>query len=475
MPRIRADDAPAVVYRVARRGLRATPAQARRLWALLVAGGDLWACVLELNGLRRQRGDLALVSYQGLCRELARSGPGTFGELDATGARSVLRRYSDAWFAAAKARRGGDLSARYPRRKRRLVALRWYAGTFSLRGQRLRIPTAVGAPPLWVRLCGPVPYPPEQVRSVTLIADAGRLWVEVCAEVPVRVYPPGEEPDPARAAGVDLGIIHPYALAGPDGQGLLVSGRALRAESRLHLAERKARSRAVAARAPTRGQRGSRRWRKFRARTRQLEARHRRRLAQARHEAARHVIDWAVEHRVGTLVVGDPVGVLDLDAGGRHNQRVRDWRPAQLSAVLADKAALAAITVHTVNERGTSSTCPRCARPAPKPAGRTFRCPHCGLLAHRDLVGATNIAARNPGGGTAAVSVPETVTHRRGGRHLPGAGRSRRDPRRTRWSTRRALRRPWPAAARPTQPPGSRSTVTQTIEDPSPNTQPGKR
>ncbi|MBO0881681.1 MAG: hypothetical protein J2P17_15335, partial [Mycobacterium sp.] len=35
--------------------------------------------------------------YQELCRELSAAGPGTFGELDATGARSVLRRYSDAW------------------------------------------------------------------------------------------------------------------------------------------------------------------------------------------------------------------------------------------------------------------------------------------------------------------------------------------------------------------------------------------
>jgi putative transposase len=56
--------------------------------------------VLELNGWRRARQDRLLVSYQELCRELAASGPGCFGELDSHGARSVLRRYSDAWFAA---------------------------------------------------------------------------------------------------------------------------------------------------------------------------------------------------------------------------------------------------------------------------------------------------------------------------------------------------------------------------------------
>src|SRR5690348_12939617 len=57
-------------------------------------------------------------------------------------------------------------------------------------------------------------------------------------------------------AGVDLGIIHPYAVAGPGGHALLVSGRAIRAEHRMHLADRKARQKAVARRAPKPGRRG---------------------------------------------------------------------------------------------------------------------------------------------------------------------------------------------------------------------------
>jgi putative transposase len=196
---------------------------------LLVSAGDVWACVLELNAWRRARQDRPLVSYQALCRELASAGPGTFGELDTVGARSVLRRYSDAWFAAAKRRNEGDRTARFPRRRQALMPLRWYHGTFTLTGRRLRIPAMRGRQPLWVRLDRDPPYPPGQVRSVTLLYQAGRLWVDISAEVPVACYPAGQEPDPARAAGVDLGIIHPYAVAGPDGQGLLVSGRAVRA------------------------------------------------------------------------------------------------------------------------------------------------------------------------------------------------------------------------------------------------------
>ena len=155
------------------------------------------------------------------------------------GARSVLRRYSDAWFATAQRRKEGDRTARFPRRRRALMPLRWHHGTFTPAGRRLRIPVARGQPPLWLRLDRDPPYPPEQVRSVTLLYDVGRLWVDVTAEIPVASYPDGLEPDPGRVAGVDLGIIHPYAVAGPGGEGLLVSGRAIRAEHRMHLADSK--------------------------------------------------------------------------------------------------------------------------------------------------------------------------------------------------------------------------------------------
>jgi putative transposase len=398
------------------------------LLALLVCGGDVWACVLEINAWRQARQDRPLASYQALCWELARAGPGCFGELDTTGARSVLRRYSDAWFATAKRRAEGDRMARFPRRRRALMPLRWYHDRFILEGRRLRIPVARGRPALWVRLDRDLPYPPEQVRSVTLLYETGRLWVDVTAEVPVACYPAGQEPDPGRVAGVDLGIIHPYAVAGPDGRGLLVSGRAIRAEHRMHLADRKARQKAVARRAPKPGQRGSQRWRHYRRRQRLAEARHLRRVRQAQHEAAKTVIAWAVAHRVGTLAVGDPRGVLNLDAGRRHNQRTRDWRIGHLITVLKDKTQAAGIRLIVVDERGTSSTCSACRSRIPKPAGRVLTCPACQFTGHRDLTAAANIAARL-GGGTTPV-IPADVTHRRAGAHLPGVAPSRRDPRR---------------------------------------------
>jgi IS605 OrfB family transposase len=237
-----------------------------------------------------------------------------------------------------------------------LVPVRWYHGTFTLDGHRMRIPTARGTTPLWVRLARGIPYPVEQVRSITLLCEGGRLFLDVTAEVPVAVYLSGEGPDPATVAGVDVGVIHPYAVAGVGGEALLVSGRAMRAEHRMHLADTKARHRAVARRAPKPGQRGSRRWRKYRARARRVEGRHRRRVRQAQHEAARTVITWAARQRVGVLHVGDPRGVLNLSAGRRHNLRLRQWQIGRLLQILTDKATLAGITVHLVDGRRPTRT-----------------------------------------------------------------------------------------------------------------------
>src|SRR5919198_4844949 len=98
MPRHRNVGTAPVVHRTARIGLRLTRGQRQRCFGLLRSAGDVWACALEINAWRRRRGDRPAAGYQELYRLLAESGPGTFGELDSTGARSVLRRYSDAWF-----------------------------------------------------------------------------------------------------------------------------------------------------------------------------------------------------------------------------------------------------------------------------------------------------------------------------------------------------------------------------------------
>ena len=236
---------PRLVHRTAHIRLRLTRRKTDRCYRLLRSAGDTWAWLLDLNRQRLQQDAPPVTGYPALCSEL--SAVGSFGELSVVGARSVLHRYADAWREAANRRRNGQ-HARFPRRKRALVPVRFYHGTFLLEGRRVRLPVRQGCPALWVRLARPIPYPAEQVRAVTLLHDGGRLWLAVTAAVPAKRH----DLDPARVAGVDLGIIHPYAVVTEDA-GLLVSGRAIRAENYLHLRDQQARQARVARRAPKPG------------------------------------------------------------------------------------------------------------------------------------------------------------------------------------------------------------------------------
>src|SRR6202035_765276 len=288
-----------MVHCTARIALRTTPAQRRRCFGLLRSAGDVWAWVIDCNRRLRDQHRPEVANFSAVCRELTGT---AFGELSRHCAEAVLKNYSTAFFEAAKRHKAG-VRAGFPRRKRALVPVRFRKGCFAVDDSRVRLAVARGAPELWVRLGREVPYPTESIRSVTLVAEAGRLYLDVTAEVAVEVH----DLDPTRTAGVDLGIIHPYAVVTTD-EGLLVSGRAIRAEERLHLEDTKRRSRKAAAKAPSKGQRGSRRWRRYRVSRRREEARHRRRVRQGQHEAAKAVVSWLVEHKVGTVVVGDPKG-----------------------------------------------------------------------------------------------------------------------------------------------------------------------
>jgi putative transposase len=183
----------------------------------------------------------------------------------------------------------------------------------------------------------------------------------------------------------------------------------------------------------------------------------------------------AVGQRIGTLTVGDPRGVLQQDAGRKHNLRLRQWQIGRTLQILQDKAALAGIRVHLVDERGTSSTCPHCRRRIPKPSGRVMTCRHCSFAGHRDIAAAFTIATRTPGGAptTPPPCTGGVFTHRRAGRHLPGIVSARRDPRRP---------PPRTAAAgsdgrrRPAPPPVGSRSHTPMREDPQHHRpQPGER
>jgi len=67
------------------------------------------------------------------------------------------------------------------------------------------------------------------------------------------------------------------------------------------------------------------------------------------------------------------------------------WSHRYLVTRIKGKAEEYGITVREIDERGSSSVCPRCNSKRVVRKGRLFRCVQCNLEAHRDAVGCVNI------------------------------------------------------------------------------------
>jgi putative transposase len=185
-------------------------------------------------------------------------------------------------------------------------------------------------------------------------------------------------------AGIDLGEIHPATTF--DGkENVIYNGRLLRSK-RQYQNKIKAR---LAARLATK-QQGSRRWRTIKQSKDKQLRRLKNQLRDVRHKLTRALVSTLLESGVQTLVIGDVRDIrTELNYGKKVNQKLHQWTFGQMRHMLSYKweALGGAGVLH--EERGTSSTCPRC-RQRRKPSGRVFRCP-CGFFAHRDAVGSINI------------------------------------------------------------------------------------
>ena len=194
-----------------------------------------------------------------------------------------------------------------------------------------------------------------------------------------------KDPDATGLATVDLGQVHLATVADDKGHAMVMSGRGIRAIKRYNSKEV-----GKLARKQARATKHSRRWRKLQQAKNRVKARTRRQVRDLRHKATRGVIDFCVNHGVGTLYVGDPRGVRGLKCGRRHNQRISQWELGKDMKYLEEKAKKSGIKCSSGDERGTSSHCPEC-RHRQKAQGREWCCRACGFKGHRDVVGSVNM------------------------------------------------------------------------------------
>jgi putative transposase len=267
-----------------------------------------------------------------------------------------------------------EMRMKYPWQAKCFYPVHWPAQAVCKEQGRVILPMGRGRSSLVLPLTLP-----DHAGACTLVWNHS-FELHVCIEVPQAETSPG-----TAQATVDLGEIHLAAITTNTGAAVIVTGRGIRSLKRQRNKQMR-----LLTKKQSRCTKHSRRWRKLQRAMNKHCRRAERRIRDLRHKASRQVIDFCVEHKVGSLFIGNPHGVRNRDAGRHQNQRMAGWEYGKDIDYLIHKSIQARISCFTGSERGTSSRCPRCGH-RHKPRGRTWACRACGFVGHRDLVGSVNM------------------------------------------------------------------------------------
>ena len=204
-----------------------------------------------------------------------------------------------------------------------------------------------------------------------------------------------------------------------------------------------------------RGSRGHGRKRRLLPLTKLDDAEHRYCETKNRQNAAR-LIEWCVEHRIGTLYLEDLTGIRDGDGARDEHANVmrliHSWPFAEQRAAIEREGAERGVEVKAHPAHYDSQRCPRCGHTCEENSkqinGRAhfkrlksaegseevwerhdrrtvFKCVECGYRADGDLVAASNLLAEASGKDGAAEAAKATATKRARGGVKRGTKRGR--------------------------------------------------
>ena len=109
------------------------------------------------------------------------------------------------------------------------------------------------------------------------------------------------------------------------------------------------------------------------------------------HKLSRQIVTFAAENNCGTIHLENLSGIRRTSRlRGKNKANLHSWTFYELSSFIAYKARELGIKVVFIKPEYTSQTCPSCGE-RNKVEGRNYHC-SCGYHAHRDRVGALNIA-----------------------------------------------------------------------------------
>lgn len=109
------------------------------------------------------------------------------------------------------------------------------------------------------------------------------------------------------------------------------------------------------------------------------------------HKISREIVDFAVNHNVGTIRLEKLANIRKQTRKSRkNNHSLSNWSFYRLASFIEYKANLVGIKVEYVNPAYTSQRCPNCGH-INHAKDRKYDCSNCRYNSHRDIVGAKNI------------------------------------------------------------------------------------
>jgi putative transposase len=285
------------------------------------------------------------------------------------------------FFAALKswrALRKTDPKAKPPRCFGRYFKVQWKASAIRLRNGNLVLANGKGNEPL---IINGWEYGLPALVEMGWDGEQYELRCIYKSEAPSKIVG-------GSVAGVDLGEIHLATVV--DGKGaIIVNGRELRSKKRY---QNKLKGQ-LSAMIDVKKKGSSRRRRLIRSKQRQL-LRLKNQIKDIHHKQTTRLVRTLRERGVGTVVIGDVKDIRDgLDYGKKTNQKLHQWTCGESRRMIEYKSERLGMACVLQEESYTSQTCPACGF-RHKPKGRVFRCPSCGLVCHRDVVGGANIRAK---------------------------------------------------------------------------------
>lgn len=277
------------------------------------------------------------------------------------------------------------LDIKYPYKRKFYRTTIWKTSGIRLRDGKLLLSRAKGTEPVIADLpSNLVDYPEKSFLEVRLVYDRARKRYNWHAVLEDGVLP--NDPHGDKVLAVDLGEMHPMAVANETGDVKIFCARELRAVNQYRnkrLAEIQRKQSAKV--------KGSRRWKRLQRRKSWFLAKSKRQVRDIEHKITRAVMDYAVSEKAAKVVVGD---VRDIADGKRLNtkaqQKISGWSHGRQVDFLTYKLAAEGIKLNRISEAYSSQTCSKCGA-RHKPNGRVYRCPDCGFVAPRDSVGACGI------------------------------------------------------------------------------------